>query len=113
MSPTCHGPDGLDCSREEAWVLHAAVLDHVERLVAADRSPDRAMAVLDRVEACDPLDATDRGLVHDALASYLDDAPERDREAVREMLATLSTRHTDGRNRAPAVTDDGSSDSRD
>jgi len=96
MSPTCHGPDGLDCSREEAWVLHAAVLDHVERLVAADRSPDRAMAILDRVEAGGSLDATDRELVRDALATYLDDAPERDRDAVREILAALSTRHTDG-----------------
>jgi len=93
MSPThCHGPDGLDLSREEAWVLHAAVLDHVERLVTADRSPDRAMAILDRVEACEPLDSTDRELVRDALAAYLDDAPERDRTAVQEMLAALSTR---------------------
>jgi hypothetical protein len=92
MSPTCHGPDGLDCSREEAWVLHAAVLDHVERLVAADRSPDRAMAILDRVEACESLDADDRKLVRDALSTYLDDAPERDRAPVRQMLTTLSTR---------------------
>jgi len=96
MSPTCHGPDGLDCSREEAWVLHAAVLDHVERLVTADRSPDRAMAILDRVEACEPLDATDRKLVRDALSTYLDDAPERDRAPVRQMLAALSARRTGG-----------------
>jgi len=95
MSPTCHGPDGLDCSREEAWVLHAAVLDHVERLVTADRSPDRAMAILDRVEACESLDATDRKLARDALSTYLDDAPERDRAPVRQMLAALSTRRAD------------------
>mgnify|MGYP000406744382 CR=1 FL=1 len=93
MSPThCHGPDDLDCSREEAWVLHAAMLDHVERLVAADRSPERAMAILDRVETCEPLDATDRDLARDALATYLDDAPERDREPVRKVLSALSTR---------------------
>jgi hypothetical protein len=93
MPPTtCHGPDGVDLSREEAWVLHAAVLDHVERTVAADRSPDRAMDVLERVEACDPLDPTDRSLARDALVTYLDDdAPERDRAPGREILAALST----------------------
>jgi len=91
-------------------VLHAAVLNQVERLVAADRSPDRAMAVLDRVEASDPLDATDRDIVCDALATYLDDAPERDRAPVRELLATLSARQTDGGNCIPAVADDGGSD---
>jgi hypothetical protein len=88
-SPTCHGPDGLDCSREEAWVLHAALLDHIEGVVADDRSPDRAVEVLDRIEACDPLDPTDRRLVREALRGYLPDAPERDRAPGRAMLATL------------------------
>lgn len=98
MSPTtCHGPDGIDLSREEAWVLHAAVLDHVERLVAADRSPDRAVAVLTRIESCEPLDTDDRNLVRDALSTYLTDAPDRDRSPAREVLAALSTRQTDGR----------------
>jgi len=107
MSP-CHGPDGVDCSREEAWVLHAAVLDHAERVAATGRAPDRAVAVLDRIEACDPLDATDIDLVRieacdpldatdidlvrDALSTYLDGAPARDRDPAREVLATLSTR---------------------
>ncbi|MFB6102772.1 MAG: hypothetical protein ABEJ73_09415 [Haloplanus sp.] len=92
MSPTtCHGPDGVDLSREEAWVLHAAVLDHIERTVAADRSPERGVAVLDRVEACEPLDSAGRGLVRDALAAYLDGAPERDRAPARAILAALST----------------------
>ncbi|WP_338740160.1 hypothetical protein [Haloplanus salilacus] len=93
MSPTTrHGPDGVDCSREEAWVLHAAILDHVRRVVAADRSPDRAMGVLERVEASDPLDHADRSLVRDALVAYLDgDAPERDRAPGRAILATLAS----------------------
>lgn len=73
-------------------MLHAAVLDHVERLVAADRSPDRAMAILHRVEACESLDTDDRKLVCDALSTYLGDAPERDRAPVRQLLTTLSTR---------------------
>jgi len=92
MSPQpCHGPDGVDCSREEAWVLHAAVLDHIERTVAADRSPDRAVAVLERVEACGPLNPGARRLVRDALVAYLDgDAPERDRAPGRALLATLA-----------------------
>lgn len=90
MSPSaCHGPDGVDCSREEAWVLHAAMLDHVERTVGAGRSPDRAMAVVERVEACEPLDPTDRALVREALTAYLPDAPARDRRPGRAVLATL------------------------
>lgn len=96
--PTCHGPDSVDCSREEAWVLHAAVLDHIERAVDADRSPDRGVAVLERVEACEPLDTADRDLVRDALVTYLDgDSPERDRAPGWSMLAELSGRqHSSG-----------------
>jgi hypothetical protein len=90
MSPSaCHGPDGVDCSREEAWVLHAAMLDHVERTVDAGRSPDRAMGVVERVEACEPLDPADRVLVREALTAYLPDAPGRDRRPGRAVLATL------------------------
>ncbi|WP_251342199.1 hypothetical protein [Haloplanus halophilus] len=90
MSPsTCHGPDGVDLSREEAWVLHAAVLDHVERTVEAGRSPDRGVAILKRIEACEPLDPADRAIVRDALATYLPDAPERDRASARAILAAL------------------------
>jgi hypothetical protein len=96
MSPTtCHGPDGVDLSREAAWVLHAAVLDHVERLVAAGRSPDRALTILDRIESCEPLDAADRDLVRDALSTY--DAPDRDREPVASIRAALSTPRADSR----------------
>ncbi|GAB3320498.1 hypothetical protein EI982_13255 [Haloplanus rallus] len=86
---TCHGPDGLDLSREEAWVLHVAILAHVERRVEAGRSPDRGVALLDRVEACEPLDTGDRSLVRGALTTYLTDAPERDREPARSILSTL------------------------
>jgi hypothetical protein len=96
MSPTtCHGPDGVDLSREAAWVLHAAVLDHVERLVAAGRSPDRALTILDRIESCEPLDAADRDLVRDALSTY--DAPDRDREPVASIRAALSPPRTERR----------------
>ena len=92
MSPTtCHGPDGVDLSREAAWVLHAAVLDHVERLVAAGRSPDRALTILDRIESCSPLETTDHDLILEALSTY--DAPERDRASVEAIRAALSARH--------------------
>jgi len=95
MSPTTdHGPDGVDLSREEAWVLHAAVLDHVERVVAAGQSPDRALTVLDRIESCESLDATDRDLVREVLSTY--DAPDRDRASVAAIRAALPTRQTDG-----------------
>lgn len=90
MSPsTCHGPDGVDLSREQAWILHSALLDHIERLVAADRSPDHAIDVLEQIETCDPLDTSDRRLAHDALSTYLDDAPERDRDPARAALESL------------------------
>ncbi|AXG08673.1 DUF7853 family protein [Haloplanus rubicundus] len=95
MSPTtCHGPDGVDLSREEAWVLHAAVLEHVERVVAADGSPDRSLTVLDRIESCAPLDAADRDVVREALSTY--DAPDRDRASVEAIRAALPARRTDG-----------------
>jgi hypothetical protein len=91
--PTSHGPAGIDPSREEAWVLHAAVLDHIERTVDAGRSPDRGVAVLERVEGCEPLGPSDRSLVRKALVTYLDgDAPERDRAPGRAVLADLSAR---------------------
>ncbi|WP_251328716.1 hypothetical protein [Haloplanus pelagicus] len=90
MSPaTCHGPDGVDLSREQAWVLHAALLDHVERTVDAGRSPDRAVAILERTETCEPLDPADRALVRDALTTYLTDAPARDRKPARAILTAL------------------------
>jgi hypothetical protein len=95
MSPTtCHGPDGVDLSREEAWVLHAAVLDHVERVVAAGETPNRALTTLDRIESCAPLDAADRDIVREALSAY--DAPDRDRPAVAAIRDALPTRRTDG-----------------
>jgi len=90
MSQTTHGPDGSDLSREEAWVLHAAVLDHAERVVAAGGSPDRALAVVDRIESSAPLDDADRDLVREALAAY--DAPERDRASVASIRAALPSR---------------------
>jgi hypothetical protein len=91
MSPTtCHGPDDVDLSREEAWVLHAAVLAHVERAVAAGGSPDRALTILDRIESCAPLDAADRDVVREALSTY--DAPDRDRASVEAIRAALSPR---------------------
>ena len=96
MSPTtCHGPNGVDLSREEAWVLHAAVLDHVERVVATGQTPDCALTVLDRIESCTPLETTDRDLVREALSTY--DAPERDRTSVEAIRAALSARRTDER----------------
>jgi len=94
MSPTtCHGPDGVDLSREEAWVLHAVVLDHVERLVTVDRSPECGLTILDRIEACESLDRAERDFVREALSAY--DAPDRDREPVASIRTALSARRTD------------------
>ncbi|WP_435067876.1 hypothetical protein [Haloplanus sp. C73] len=90
MSPAHrHGPRGVDLSREEAWVLHAAVLDHAERTVAAGRDPAQAVAVLDRIEAGERLDETARTVAQDALETYLESAPERDRALADEIRAAL------------------------
>lgn len=90
MSPTTHhGPEGVDLSREQAWVLHDALLDYVERVVEADDSPDHAMEVLDRVETGESLDTLDRVLAREALSAYLDDPPERDREPAQAAMASL------------------------
>ena len=78
MSPTtCHGPSGVDLSREEAWVQHVAVLDHVERVVTAGETPVRALTVPDRIESCIVLCSSERDLVSAVLVTV--DDPESDR----------------------------------
>ncbi|SEA21226.1 hypothetical protein SAMN04488065_2274 [Haloplanus vescus] len=95
MSPTHrHGPRGIDLSREAAWVLHAAVVEHAERTAAADGDVGRVVAVIDRIESGARLDETDREVAREALDAHLENAPERDREpaaAVRTALGAQAS----------------------
>lgn len=84
--PTCNGPAGLDLSREEAWVLHAAVLDYVDDELDAGNEPERELALLDAIESCADLDDDDVDRLTELLARYLDDAPEPDRPHARAIL---------------------------
>lgn len=78
----------LDLTREEAWVVHAAVLATVERAIEhGDEPPAHALEVLSDVES-GAVCLGDSGLevVREALSAHLADAPARDRPAARSAL---------------------------
>lgn len=86
MSPTDHCV-ALDCSRAEAWVIHAALLDRIERETDADNDIDREMSLLRAIERGDyAFDASDLRLLQNALSTYLADAPDRDRTPGQSVL---------------------------
>ena len=91
--PTHNGPAGLGLSREEAWVLHAAVLDYVDAELDADNTPEREAALLDAIEASADLDDDDVTRLSELLARYLDDAPEADRPHARAILDDTEMAH--------------------
>jgi len=103
----------LDLGDEEAWVLHAALLDYLDRraeeattstvadsgLAPApvndatdpDEETEDALDLLDTLEGDQPL-RVDRGsllLVRELLAEYLAGAPLRDRATCRSVLAEV------------------------
>ncbi|WP_313693154.1 hypothetical protein [Halorarum halobium] len=91
-APVRDGTTLLEVSREEAWVVHAALMEQL-RTAAADRDPDAV-----EVDALDRLDdARDRftleqvRAIRDALVEYLVDAPLRDRQPGRRALRTADS----------------------
>jgi hypothetical protein len=93
MDPSpCDRRAGLALSREQRWVVHAAVLDAVERAVGAADDPDvdSEMALLRAVEDGPlALTAEELAVLRAALTEYLDDPPPRDREAARRTLEAV------------------------
>jgi hypothetical protein len=86
MVQPSHGPASLGLSREEAWVLHAAVLQRIERELEAGRNPTEVEALRERIESGDSLDSTHLDAAERALSTYLDGAPERDRTHAQAVL---------------------------
>jgi hypothetical protein len=86
MAQSCHGPAPLGLSREEAWVLHAAVVRQLERELEAGTDPTAVETLRARIEDCESLDSAHLDAAERALRSYLDDAPERDRPHAQAVL---------------------------
>jgi len=97
----------LDLGDEEQWVLHAALLDYLDRRASeptgdagsspapldreTDTDDEAALELLDALEDDEPL-RLDRGellLVRELLSEYLAGAPLRDRATCRSVLADV------------------------
>lgn len=89
-TPTHNRPVSFDLSREEAWVLHAALTSALDRALDADETPRYARSLVLQVEAGETaFDPTARQFVADALATHLEDAPERDEAVAATLLARV------------------------
>lgn len=86
---TCNGPDGLDISREDAWVLHAALLAWIESEIDDDRTPRFEFGLLRKVEECERLTTAELRAVRQVLEAYRDDAPPADEAAVEALLTNV------------------------
>lgn len=82
----------LDLGAEEEWVLHAALLDHLDRQAdAEDEEESEAISLLDQLEERDELIVGRKRLelVRDVLSEYLAGAPLRDRAVCRGVLSEI------------------------
>ncbi|KAB1197521.1 MULTISPECIES: hypothetical protein [Haloferax] len=80
-------PAALDLSREESWVVHAALLEAIERAVDADDDPTPAPDLLARVEAADEdFDSAELDYLVDSLRAYRGIAPTRDQHHISHVL---------------------------
>jgi hypothetical protein len=86
---TCHGPAGLDLSRRDAWVLHAALLRWIEREIDDGRTPRFELELLGKIEECERLTSAELRVVEEVLDAYAGDAPDEDRETVASLRADV------------------------
>jgi hypothetical protein len=86
---TCNGPDDLDLSRADAWVLHAALLRWIEGEIDEDRTPRFEFGLLRKVEECEPLTTAELRVVRQVLEAYRDEAPPEDEAAVESLLSDV------------------------
>ena len=77
----------LDVTREEAWVVHAALMEQLQ--ADDDRDPDAVeVDALGALEDARRFNYEELHAVREALVEYLVDAPLRDRPAGRTALRT-------------------------
>jgi hypothetical protein len=77
----------FEFSRAQAWVLHAALLDRVERETDAGNDIDQEMSLLRTIEHDEYVfDESDLELLRNTLTAYLADAPGRDRIPGQSLL---------------------------
>ncbi|AFK17953.1 hypothetical protein E6P09_04170 [Haloferax mediterranei ATCC 33500] len=80
-------PATLDLSREESWVVHAALLAAIERAVDADEEPTPAPSLLARVEAGDEdFNSAELDYLVGALRAYREQAPSRDQHHISHVI---------------------------
>lgn len=94
MSEPAHeDPAAIEFDREEAWVVHTALLTSIEADLDAGEESSAEIRLLREVEADAAFDTSELALVRDALVAYLGDAPLRDRApgraALRRIHATI------------------------
>ncbi|WP_152039626.1 DUF7853 family protein [Salinigranum salinum] len=89
-TPTHNRPASFDLSREEAWVLHTALTSALDRALDAGETPRYARALVLQLESGETeFDLTARRFVADALATYLEDVPDRDAAIAARLLDRL------------------------
>lgn len=81
----------LDLGEEEEWVLHAALLEHLDRQAEGGKQEANAVELVDQLE--DDADLvvgeTELELVQRVLSEYLAGAPLRDRAICRGVLTQV------------------------
>lgn len=91
-APAHDCPTTLDLNREEAWVLHTALLDTVERELDAGNDAERALTLLVRLEEGKDFDCEQLEYLASVLRSYIDGSvPPRDRSPARDVLQNVQT----------------------
>ena len=81
----------LDLGDEEEWVLHAALLDHLDSQADGVDSHPPAVELVDQLEGDEDLvvHETELGVIRDVLSEYLAGAPLRDRAICRGVLTQV------------------------
>lgn len=75
--------------RRQAWALHTALMEFLSEAVREGDDCPLAVEALDRLEGDEPFEPDHLRVASDALASYLVDAPERDRAHAESALALV------------------------
>lgn len=91
-TPARNRPTSLDQSHREAWVLHAALTSALDRALEAGETPHYLRSLVLRVEAGETaFNPAALSFVADALATYLETAPDRDEAIAARLLDRART----------------------